>query len=168
MTRDELLTNLRELTRDLRAQWGEPRKEHGWLSDKSLPLLDEAIRVIEAHDSETAKLARQIELISGQRDRYLPCPDHRDKAVAGTCYMCVAERASTLRGYQVQFGNEAKAECDAFRDHLRIPRSHPFPITDVAGALATLGSSDSAASNEGAKQEAPVLEQLAPAQWGTL
>ena len=31
-------------------------------------------------------------ILSRQVDRYLPCPDHRDKH-NGTCYMCAAEKA---------------------------------------------------------------------------
>jgi hypothetical protein len=37
--------------------------------------------------------------------------------------------------HAARFGDEAHAECRAFREHLGIPRAYPFPVTDAQKAL---------------------------------
>jgi hypothetical protein len=47
---------------------------------------------LDAVTREREKLERKAELLSRTVDRYLPCPDHRDKTEAGKCYVCECER----------------------------------------------------------------------------
>jgi hypothetical protein len=64
-------------------------------------LLAELDAVTAERDREKAK----AELISRQRDRYLPCPDHRDK-VDGSCLVCALERARKGLRRVVRWGEE--------------------------------------------------------------
>lgn len=46
-------------------------------------------------EGEREKLNRRVELANHARDRYLPCPDHRDKVTPGECQVCCMESALT-------------------------------------------------------------------------
>lgn len=43
------------------------------------------------------RLSRELELRKAAVDRWVPCPDHRDKTERGMCYVCRAESAECER-----------------------------------------------------------------------
>jgi len=42
--------------------------------------------------SKVKRLEREIEIRKSAVDRWVPCPDHRDKIEKGKCYVCENER----------------------------------------------------------------------------
>jgi zona occludens toxin (predicted ATPase) len=139
MTRDELLANLK-----LIQAW------HTLDATVWQATIDEAVRVIEAHESAQRDADRWRAFIGSDRVRVWGWAEH------GTAHM--------------HFGAEFWITHPAIESLTR-ERNRELLTTYADAAIAAgkhVGSSDSAASNEEAKQEDPVLEQLAPAHWGTL
>jgi hypothetical protein len=86
--------------------------------------------------ADNEKLRRRLEINNRAMERYLPCPDCRDKVQAGQCQRCARQRAESQRddtraqldGIKVLFGYgengaqaavQAKVELDELRAQLR-------------------------------------------------
>jgi hypothetical protein len=55
--------------------------------------LAEQQATIEALRGEVARRTRECELKQAAIDRWIPCPDHRDKTERGVCQVCAREKA---------------------------------------------------------------------------
>jgi hypothetical protein len=96
--------------------------ERQWHADRSVA----ARATVEGLWEERERLERKCELLGRAVDRWVPCPDHRDKT-DGQCYVCRTERAESratraeaaLEKAELQLGcaddyaREWKAHCEA-------------------------------------------------------
>jgi len=114
--------------------------------DDAKEVVSELTEQLAACQRECEKLSRIIELKNVAIDRWVPCPDHRDKNERGRCYVCALEAAERecegLRALLRKAGARIK--------HAPLCRGYPNGLDGDChcGYLLLRESIDSALSND--------------------